>query len=469
MVNNKLILKGLGASAGIAKGKVKIVNNSDDPSIFLSGEVLVTRITDPSMVMMMSRAAAIVTDIGGMTSHPAIVSREMGIPCVVATKTATNDLKDGMDIVVNGTTGEIVIESTYEADNDTSLEAECEKLVEAYKQAFSTMDSETFQGVTDYSVLDPLIAESWADKVLGIIKQTKKLGLDFYEIGNLLHTPTAIRSLAFFDLFMASHANRPKEDKMEIAEFYINALRAVTIEDPYCLEGSNKIHQEEEIAAFAMQTLPATPEIAKSIGRLVNACYHMGYSLYGDMNPQLVYENYGPYITNKDGQEYSVVVKEYKNMKPLEFWPETSKLPIDKITIVCLYQNVKFSIDAITHTNYDGDVINGLKHYAVFINGALVVKSEIEKATTHLEKYSSFLWHIFKSFDEPQFKKIYLYQKAYNYIHLCERLGLDWRPSKHIIDEMQSKPFKKWPDFKSSKERDDYMLRIVDPATDFSG
>lgn len=101
----KKILSGLGTSPGTAKGRVRIVSGAKDEAAFLEGEILVTRITDPTMVLMMNKAAAIVCDIGGQTSHPSILSRELGIPCVVATKTATKTLKNGMDVQVDGEKG----------------------------------------------------------------------------------------------------------------------------------------------------------------------------------------------------------------------------------------------------------------------------------------------------------------------------------------------------------------------------
>ena len=72
-----------------------------------TGEILVTKITDPTMVAIMARAGAIVCDIGGIISHPSIVSRELGIPCVVNTKVATVKLTTGMRIKVDGASGEI--------------------------------------------------------------------------------------------------------------------------------------------------------------------------------------------------------------------------------------------------------------------------------------------------------------------------------------------------------------------------
>lgn len=101
------ILTGIAASAGLAEGIVRLVNGLEDNNRFQDGDILVTRITDPTMVLMMARAAAIVCDIGGITSHPSIVSREMGIPCVVNTKEATTKLRDGQRVRVDGTKGEI--------------------------------------------------------------------------------------------------------------------------------------------------------------------------------------------------------------------------------------------------------------------------------------------------------------------------------------------------------------------------
>ena len=102
----KIILKGIGASAGEIEGKVKVIRDlncsSDD---FKEGNILVAKITNPAMIMIISKAGAIVTDIGGITSHPAIVARELGIPCIVGTEKATKVLKDGMKIRVDGKKG----------------------------------------------------------------------------------------------------------------------------------------------------------------------------------------------------------------------------------------------------------------------------------------------------------------------------------------------------------------------------
>lgn len=106
-VKGEIILKGLAASPGIGVGKIKIVHRIEDLKKVSLGDVLVTEMTNPDMVVTMQRCSAIVTDEGGLTAHAAIVSREMGIPAVVGTQDATRKLKEGEMITVDGFTGKI--------------------------------------------------------------------------------------------------------------------------------------------------------------------------------------------------------------------------------------------------------------------------------------------------------------------------------------------------------------------------
>ncbi|HDJ83914.1 MAG TPA: phosphoenolpyruvate synthase, partial [Desulfurococcaceae archaeon] len=101
----KIIVRGLGASPGIASGKAHVILDITGLGKFKEGEILVTKMTTPDWVPAMRKAVAIVTDGGGMTAHAAIVSRELGIPCVVGTGNATQVIKTGMDITVDGTKG----------------------------------------------------------------------------------------------------------------------------------------------------------------------------------------------------------------------------------------------------------------------------------------------------------------------------------------------------------------------------
>jgi len=113
-IQGKEILKGLAASPGIASGTVKIVRNMEDLQKIKAGNILVTKMTNPDMVVTMQKSAAIITDEGGLTAHAAIVSREMGIPCVVGTQEATAILKEDELVTVDGFNGKVYLGKTSE-------------------------------------------------------------------------------------------------------------------------------------------------------------------------------------------------------------------------------------------------------------------------------------------------------------------------------------------------------------------
>jgi len=102
-----ILMTGSPASPGIASGPVKIVRDPSYIDQVAQGDILVAEMTTPDFVPAMKRAAAIVTDRGGRTAHAAIVSRELGIPCVVGAEYATSTLKDGQIISVDGSRGRI--------------------------------------------------------------------------------------------------------------------------------------------------------------------------------------------------------------------------------------------------------------------------------------------------------------------------------------------------------------------------
>ena len=96
----KALVRGLAIGSAIAAGEVQVIENPDRIEKFKAGRILVTTMTDPDWVPAMKKAAGIITDRGGRTSHAAIVSRELGIPAIVGTETATEELSDGQSITL---------------------------------------------------------------------------------------------------------------------------------------------------------------------------------------------------------------------------------------------------------------------------------------------------------------------------------------------------------------------------------
>ncbi len=134
-VQLKALVRGLAASPGIGRGKVKYIKDISEIERVQDGDVLVTMMTNPDMVPAMRRASAVVTEEGGRTCHAAIVSRELGIPCIVGAKDATKILKDGMEITVDAKRGVV-----YEGYVLQEEEKEASADVKVSSNAFVTED-----------------------------------------------------------------------------------------------------------------------------------------------------------------------------------------------------------------------------------------------------------------------------------------------------------------------------------------
>ncbi len=102
---------GIAASSGIATGPVKIIRDASEFSQFASGDILVCKMTTPLWTSLFQDAKAIITDTGGILSHAAIIAREYGIPAVLGTRTATERLRNGDIVTVDGSSGSITVVS----------------------------------------------------------------------------------------------------------------------------------------------------------------------------------------------------------------------------------------------------------------------------------------------------------------------------------------------------------------------
>ena len=102
-------IHGLGASAGVSEGTARVVLSPEQFSEVQSDEIVICRMTSPAWVVLFTKISGLVTDAGGMASHPAVVSREFGIPAVVGTSDATRKIQSGDRVRVNGSTGVVEV------------------------------------------------------------------------------------------------------------------------------------------------------------------------------------------------------------------------------------------------------------------------------------------------------------------------------------------------------------------------
>jgi pyruvate,water dikinase len=103
------VLKGDAGASGVARGRARVVLDPGDARGLQPGEILVAPLTDPAWTPLFLPAAAVVVNVGALLSHAVIVSRELGIPCVVAVEGATDKIADGMMLAVDGTAGTVTV------------------------------------------------------------------------------------------------------------------------------------------------------------------------------------------------------------------------------------------------------------------------------------------------------------------------------------------------------------------------
>ncbi len=153
--DRKVIVKGLPASPGQVSGKVHVILDPSRIDEFKEGEILVTEMTAPDWVPAMKKAKAIVTDSGGMTCHASIVSRELGIPCIVGTKSrgeaATTTIPDGIDVTIDATHGVV-----YEGIIEEPKKAQAEQQV-AVAEYFPPTGTKVYMNLGD-----PDLAEKYS-------------------------------------------------------------------------------------------------------------------------------------------------------------------------------------------------------------------------------------------------------------------------------------------------------------------
>lgn len=471
----KPILTGIGVSRGQAQGRVKLIRSREDREQFRAGDILVTQITDPTMVALMAKASAIVCDIGSITSHPSIVSRELGIPCVVNTKIGTSVLADGMDIVVDGTTGGIFLaeekikpEQKVETVSD-NLDSDINEFVETMANACCAMDFRTFTMNGVWFAYDPLIAKGWTDRILRMIRNCEIERLTSMEIGRLFPNMSDMRNKMLFDLWMAKYAGISAVERKKIFVFYNDILRTVCVDDPYA-KRRNAIHSKEKVWKLAAITQPADPHMAKKLGRLVSACYHAGHALFSDMNPCNVYDNFGPYdVSNLYGDGYMLVLKQFTNLRPAELWPAVhlDVIGCDRIAIICVYENVRMSVDAISHVVYDGDTIGGLRRAVLLLDGRPFSINKIDSVIDAIETLTTEAFEHCQTMDVEERKKFYYHQKAYGYKEIHRRLGQSWQPSQAILAEAAGKALCQIDWTENSLEQKKLFKKILDPRIDF--
>ncbi|NQV13186.1 MAG: hypothetical protein HQ530_02685 [Parcubacteria group bacterium] len=348
-----------------------------------------------------------------------------------------------------------------------SLNREIDKFLDIFTEAWCVMDFDTFADTISWAAYDPLIANAWTKRILQMIADCQAAGLKSREVAALFPGTSHLRVLKGFDLWIASYADVPRTDREKIFAFYSSLLHDYCLEDPYG-QAKNIIHTPEEVSSALKNLQPAMSTIAKALGRAVNACYHLGQAMYSDMNPSIVYDNYGPYeITEEYDKNHILAIKEFNRLKCPELWPETAELPCNSIRILYVYKNVKMTIDPATHVVFVGDLINNLQYYRLEVDGKERSTAELNEIAAELEKMAVAIFQKFQALNFERKKKKYYHTKAYSYCDLYKKLRQDWRPAAEILQEARGRKLHTPIWSKNAAKQKELIRNTMDPRTDF--
>ncbi len=340
-----------------------------------------------------------------------------------------------------------------------------EEFLQAVEIGINGMDWRTLEPIDCFEII-PLYAKESTEYLLKIIDMTKDV--DPGLIAKDMHSPSAIRIQMILSLIKGNVAGASKEDMAKIATFYYKVLQAGCTQDPFTKYGKNHVHKEHEIKSILAKLKNASPQIARELGKLANSCYHVSHALYSDINPQICYENFGPYDVSKEyGKGHIVVIKQFTNLAPVELWKEKiGGMPHKEIKMCYLYKDVNLKVDMLSHATYEGDLLNGLQKYAIEIDGREIEDiTHVSKITQKIGLKAIEMWNHLTSLDFEDAKRVYLEQECYNFINVCKRVGIDWKPSEEMIKAVRGKVLVKEfvPKFESNRELGAFWNSIIDP------
>lgn len=272
-VEGRQILKGLGASPGVGTGRVKIIYNVQDISKVQNKDVLVTAMTSPDLVPAMRKCSAIITDLGGVTSHAAIVSREMGIPAIVGTKDATKVLKDGQTATVDAYHGIVYLGESW-------IE-EPEKIFEEKEKVFAP---------SKVSVKVNLV---FADKAEEVAQKTDGVGLlriEHMVAQSGIHPAKLLREGRIEEYTkLLVDGIRPIASAFSGKPVWIRTLDARSDEFRHLEGGDDELHEDNPMLGWhGIRRSLDEPELLKAEFEAVKKLYEEGFSNVHVMLPFVI-------------------------------------------------------------------------------------------------------------------------------------------------------------------------------------
>ena len=164
------------------------------------------------------------------------------------------------------------------------------------------------------------------------------------------------------------------------------------------------------------------------------------------------------------GENKILVIKHFEDLRPSLLWE--TKAPCKRLTIYCVYNEVKFMCDAVScHSQYEGDPIQGLKSYLVEVNGIPVTDhQEIGKIKDRIELLAVEQWKKLIQQDREELKRKGVFMRCYVFKDLFELVGMDWKPAPEMLEAVKGKKFAMTIWNPPPENQGEYWRKILDPT-----
>lgn len=477
-ISAPIVAQGQTGAAGLAYGPARVVTGPAQIKQIKNGDILVAVRTTPDYVEAFTKVKGIVTDIGGATSHAAIVARELGLPAVVNTVNGTAVIKTGDLITVNGSTGQIYRGEVK--DLPAAAEAQIYKIEPTGNDIDDLLNAMVgvFIDVRDLWPLPPANIFPYfdVDQALTTYYKLKQLvdgGWLFKDIAKLFGRAEQVRYFLINTgsaTLKAAHnlklAPTTIQDQVKLTNWCIQIIKELTIADPLCLDGKNLYWSQAKVDKFVADYTwqEMTGPYKAAVEKLSVNLYAMNWSFYWNYYGAAGFDIHGPYQP-KVFNDSQLIIKDYFNPAPTELWPLAAKVPFKSALLAQVYKDTDLKISFGNRLLNQGNLTRNNTHFVFIVDGEQVTDlktmQQLAQTAASITKQQTAYVNAMAKLDVARWcAKMSFYIHKDFYLHF----GKDWYPEAQIeatIKELGRQFIDQPPPTKDRKPG--FMREMLDP------
>lgn len=478
---------GIGASGGVVSGPARVINALDEISRVQKKDILVTKTTTPDFVSVFDKIVGAVTDTGGLTSHTALVSRELGIPAVVGTQTSTKKISDGAPITIDGFSGDVYHGKTKKKFDIAEKDEKFEPIISSGDdiEDFLNVVTHSYNDVSELWPMSPVQLYGYLDVNLGLdmLTKLKKLINDkhksYEEIADMFDRADQIRlflsGVTISGLKVAKRlgiAPITIEDQINLTKWLLAILKARVEKDSLSLNGGHFAWDDNQAKIYIEQSqFSDNQDLISASIELNVALFNYIWAYYWDYFPDCGYETHGTYLVKSPElpKAKGMIVRDYFDLVPHEIWGDLSSFSKHKsISIATLYDTSSIFFKFTGRILNKHSLVPRIKYVSVVAGGEAVKDpNKIKDIAIDLNRLSNKQVRLVNGMDKLDLVR--RGDKMANYarksFHQYFGAWYDSEPVEAIIQQLGRQFVDK---FSNESNRDKQAMRdFYDPRNDF--